>query len=185
MEAILPVAPARRYPIFTGGRRSAPPAGCGGPWAFLEQRQRYSPLRVIELAELLVADPNQHVGEVLGDRHEELVKLCRWMQVDRFDRRAANRQLAEGMVEHPTDSSAGIDALVEHHQVDAVASRPAGFDSAMRCSRERPSRSSSMTTRWSPARAAALKCIGNGVLHYIDAYTTTVTAATCGNGRAC
>jgi hypothetical protein len=65
----------------------------------MEQRQNYSPLRLLELlAELLEADPDQRVREVLGDRYEELEELCRWMQVDCFDRRAANRRLAAGMV---------------------------------------------------------------------------------------
>jgi Plasmid pRiA4b ORF-3-like protein len=58
VEAILQVEPARRYPMCTGGARSAPPEGCGGPWAFQEQRQNHSPVRLIELmAELLEADP--------------------------------------------------------------------------------------------------------------------------------
>ena len=72
----------------------------GGPWAFLERRQHYSPLRLFELlAEFLEANPDQRVREVLGDRYEELEELCRWLQVDRFDRRAANRRLAEGMID--------------------------------------------------------------------------------------
>ena len=100
MEAILPVEPARRYPVCTAGRRSVPPEGCGGAWAFLELRQRYSPLRLIELlAELLDADPDQRVREVLGDRYEELQELCRWLRLDRFDRRAANRRLAEETID--------------------------------------------------------------------------------------
>jgi hypothetical protein len=44
VEAILPVERALTYPVCTGGGRSTPPEGCGGPWAFLEQRQS-SPLR--------------------------------------------------------------------------------------------------------------------------------------------
>ena len=72
MEALLPVEPARRYPMCTGSRRSVPLEGCGGPWAFMEFRQHYSPLRLLELlAVLLEADPDQR-GEVLGDRYEEL-----------------------------------------------------------------------------------------------------------------
>jgi hypothetical protein len=107
VEAIPPVEPARRYPVCTGGRRSAL-EGCGGAWAFQELRQHYSPLRLIELlAELLEADPDQRVREVLGDRYGELEELCRWMQVDRFDRRAANRRLAEAMVDRARSPPGG------------------------------------------------------------------------------
>jgi hypothetical protein len=31
----------------------------------------------------------------VDDHHEELVDLLRWLQIDRFDRRAVNRQLAQ------------------------------------------------------------------------------------------
>jgi hypothetical protein len=99
VEAILPVERGRPYPVCTGGGRSTPPEGCGGPWAFLEQRQS-SPLRLFELlAELLEADPDQRVREVLGDRYGELEEQCRWLRLDRFDRRNANRRLAEGTID--------------------------------------------------------------------------------------
>jgi hypothetical protein len=59
-----------------------------------------SPLRLLVLlAELLEADPDQRVREVLGDRYEELQGQCRWLRLDRFDRRAANRRLAEGTID--------------------------------------------------------------------------------------
>ena len=77
-----------------------PAGGLRGPWAFMDQRQHYSPLRLIELlAELLEADPNERVREVLGDRYEEPEELSRWLRLDRFDRRAANRRLAEAKID--------------------------------------------------------------------------------------
>lgn len=94
VEAILPVEPGGRYPLCAGGRRSVPPEGCGGPWAFLYLRQHHSPLRLFELvSDLLAADPDRRIADILGDGYEELVELCRWLQLDRFDRRAANRAL--------------------------------------------------------------------------------------------
>ena len=55
-------SPGRRYPVLTGGRRSAPPENCGGAWAFLELRQQHSgaPLELLRMfGELLDADPGQ------------------------------------------------------------------------------------------------------------------------------
>jgi len=96
LEAVLAAQPARRYPVLTGGRRCAPPENCGGAWAFLERRQQHSPLELLELfGELLDADPDQPIAEILGDRYEQLVESCRWALIDRFDRRATNRQLRD------------------------------------------------------------------------------------------
>ncbi len=59
VERILPLEPRRRYPVCIGGRRAIPPEDCGGPWAFLELRQRYSIIsiadRLLELAERRIA----------------------------------------------------------------------------------------------------------------------------------
>jgi Plasmid pRiA4b ORF-3-like protein len=98
LEAILPAQPGRRYPVLIGGRRSAPPENCGGADAFLELRQQHSgaPLELLRaFGELLDADPGRRIDEILGERYEEFLELCRWTLIDRFDRRAANRQLRD------------------------------------------------------------------------------------------
>jgi hypothetical protein len=41
VEQILPLEAGRVYPHCEGGRRQVPPEDCGGPWAFLELRERY------------------------------------------------------------------------------------------------------------------------------------------------
>jgi hypothetical protein len=41
----------------------------------------------------LTPTAGQRIDEILGDRYGEFVELCRWTLIDRFDRRAANRQL--------------------------------------------------------------------------------------------
>ena len=99
LEAMLEARPGRRYPLLTGGRRSAPPENCGGAWAFLELRQQHSgtPLDLLRIfAELLDGGPDRRIDEILGERYEEFLELRRWTLIDRFDRRAANRQLRDG-----------------------------------------------------------------------------------------
>jgi hypothetical protein len=109
LEQILPLEPGRDYPVCVGGRRTVPPEDCGGPWAFLELRQHYSAFRIAQrLLELLkpitVADDRRgedddddnehHDDDVVDADYEELVQLLRWLKIDCFDRRAANRELA-------------------------------------------------------------------------------------------
>jgi hypothetical protein len=48
IEQIVPLVPGRHYPACIGGRRRVPPEDCGGPWAFLELRQRYSLLNIAD-----------------------------------------------------------------------------------------------------------------------------------------
>ena len=88
VEAMLPLEPGRAYPVCVGGRRAVPMEDCGGPWAFLELRQRFSVLAIVRRLTEVVEE-----GE-LRERHEELLELRRWLIIDRFDRRAVNRQLA-------------------------------------------------------------------------------------------
>ncbi len=91
VEQVMAADPNGRYPRCTGGRRSGPPEDCGGPWAFEEGRQRYG---IFFMASLL-ADMMEHPDARLGDYSEQLSELRPWFDLDRFDRRATNRTLAQ------------------------------------------------------------------------------------------
>jgi len=106
VEQALPLAPGQPYPRCVGGRRAAPPEECGGPWAFLERRQHYSAghisRRLLTIFEALTGDPQPDEDCIdefdehdRDDYAEELDDLVRWLRIDRFDRRAVNRQLAQ------------------------------------------------------------------------------------------
>jgi Plasmid pRiA4b ORF-3-like protein len=96
IEQILPLVPGRHYPLCIDGRRRVPPEDCGGPWAFLELRQHYSLLniadRLYDLAERRLAMGGE---AFVQDQYEDVLQLLRWLEIDRFDRRAVNRRLAE------------------------------------------------------------------------------------------
>ena len=112
VEQILPLDLRRGYPVCIGGRRAVPPEDCGGPWAFLELRQHYSAFRIaerlLELLKPLTSDDGQDEddddradddADAVDDHYEELVHLLRWLKIGRFDRRAANRELAQVAME--------------------------------------------------------------------------------------
>ena len=96
VERVLPLEPLRRYPVCIGGRRAVPPEDCGGSWAFHELRQRYS---IISIADQLMELVERRLvigGEAfVHDHYEDVMRLLRWLEIDRFDRRAVNLVLAE------------------------------------------------------------------------------------------
>ena len=106
LEALLPLAPRRVYPICTGGKRAAPPEDCQGAWGYLErldQHRLFPPLEAMQvvaetLSTLLEADPQTSVREALGELDAfrdavDCLDAYQQFQHDHFDRRAMNTQL--------------------------------------------------------------------------------------------
>ena len=99
VEQFLSLESGRHYPLCIGGRRRVPPEDCGGPWAFLELRERYSLLHIADRVYAL-AKRRLLMGydAFVHDHDEDVRHLLRWLEIDRFDRRAVNRRLAERSV---------------------------------------------------------------------------------------
>jgi hypothetical protein len=106
LEALLPVAPRRIYPMCSGGNRAAPPEDCRGAWGYLkrlDQHRLFPPLEAMQLvaetlSTLLEADPQTSVREALGDLDAfrdavDCLDAYQQFQPDHFDRRAMNTQL--------------------------------------------------------------------------------------------
>ena len=74
LEALLPLAPRRIYPVCIGGKRAGPSEDCRGAWAYmvrLEQHRLSPPLEAmhvmaVAISVLLEADPHMSVRETLG-----------------------------------------------------------------------------------------------------------------------
>jgi Plasmid pRiA4b ORF-3-like protein len=107
LEAILPLAPRRVYPVCIGGKRAAPPEDCWGAWAYMErldQHRLYPPLDAMTvvaraLDRLLAADDQTTMRQVIGDAEtfrEAVDQLDAYLQFqpEHFDRRDVNAQLS-------------------------------------------------------------------------------------------
>jgi Plasmid pRiA4b ORF-3-like protein len=106
LEALLPLAPRRVYPVCIGGKRAAPSEDCRGAWSYMErldQHRLYPPLEAMgvvadAISTLLAADPQTSVQVALGDLdafREAVDCLDAYEQCrpDHFDRHAVNTQL--------------------------------------------------------------------------------------------
>jgi hypothetical protein len=106
LEARLPLAPRRVYPVCLGGKRAATPEDCRSAWGYMERldhHRLYPPLEAMGVVaeainRLLAADPQTSVREALGDLdefREAVDRLAAYEQFrpDHFDRHAVNTQL--------------------------------------------------------------------------------------------
>jgi hypothetical protein len=55
LEAILPLAPRRVYPVCTGGQRAAPPEDCQGAWGYLERLEQHRLSPPLEAMQVVAA----------------------------------------------------------------------------------------------------------------------------------
>ena len=93
VESQLALNPKKRYPVCIGGAKQAPPEDCGGPWAFMELRQRYSQGYTAErLLDILESDDLEEYRE---DYQQEMREFQYWLNADQLSRRAINRELKQ------------------------------------------------------------------------------------------
>jgi hypothetical protein len=56
---------------------------------------------LLELLSPLISETDSFDDDAVDDHHEELVDLLRWLTIDRFERRAVNRQLLRLELKRP------------------------------------------------------------------------------------
>jgi hypothetical protein len=104
LEAMLSVAPRRRYPLCVGGKRAGPPEDCGGVWAYLQRVDHHDiPMDAMAtvgtaLERLLTAHDQTTIRQIIGDPEtfrEAVDQLDAYLQFrpEHFDRRAVNARL--------------------------------------------------------------------------------------------
>jgi hypothetical protein len=111
LEARLPIHPRKVYPVCVAGKCSAPPEDCGGPHAFMSNRQLYAGCDRERSAEDL--------DEMMDDFDEEESDSFSDYDPDRFDRRQINRALAR----LATGSYAEAFDEIHHPSVDRISRR--------------------------------------------------------------
>jgi hypothetical protein len=93
VEQIRPAARSDGCPVCVAGKRAGPPEDCGGPWAYLEQRQQFNLAYVARYIAVILDE--QTDADTREEHREELVEATPWILVDHFDRRAVNQRLQQ------------------------------------------------------------------------------------------
>jgi hypothetical protein len=95
VEAILPGKSSQYYPVCVGGKRCAPPEGCGGVWQFMALRQHYSIFYLTQRYCAIFKALAEQGMELMADHQEELLELQEWSRLDDFDRHQVNERLQQ------------------------------------------------------------------------------------------
>ena len=92
LESFLSVNPKQTYPTCAGGAKAGPLEDCGGPSAYLAEKERYHPARVIrelhEMAESTRSD--RKFGALIRETFPDLLY---WAKAHQFDHEEINRRL--------------------------------------------------------------------------------------------
>jgi hypothetical protein len=113
LEATLPIHPRKIYSVCVAGKCSAPPEDCGGPHAFMANRQYYTRLRRERSAE--------DFDKIMDEFDKEESDYFSGFNPDWFDRRQINRALAKlatGSYEEALDA-------IHYPSVDRISRRTA------------------------------------------------------------
>ena len=94
IEARLALEDKRTYPCCTGGQRRSPPEDCGGSCVFMARRDE-APMQAKDLLEDLRDALEAKDMDVIHALTEDIDDLREWLDLDSFDRRAANRRLKQ------------------------------------------------------------------------------------------
>lgn len=89
LEGRSPLDSQKIYPVCIGGSRNVPPEDCGGPRGFLTLESHYSiPYMAGRMLEIIEDDYPR-------DYRSEVREIMYWLNVNKFDRRAANKRLRQ------------------------------------------------------------------------------------------
>jgi hypothetical protein len=120
LEATLPINPRKIYPMCVAGKYSAPPEDCGGPSAFMANRQYY--------ARLVRGRCDKDLEDCVDDFDDEESDSFSDYDPDRFDRRQLNHalgKLATGSYEEALDEihNPGVDRIPRRAATQASRSK--------------------------------------------------------------
>ncbi len=96
VEAIKSPNPKQIYPVCTAGFGVCPPENCGGPWGFMEAKEKYSVGYFLERFHSMLLKGDFSLDTAFEeDEDEESCDLHTWLKVyqNNFDRHEVNRRL--------------------------------------------------------------------------------------------